>query len=298
MFNLLIYLLLFYNNVHGYSVMDQETPEEHRLLDSMSNRLSNLHQEVLQEQDSFENALEAWTGRWMPDHDPKPTAAPKISSVESSGHHVIPMGPSNDCDDGNSNLEVDWDHSPVNYTCYGRKITPDLSIASKYYCEHVPKYYSALHMCMPESIKYDDVIPLYGNHRPVWPVYGEYVFLPKQRWLHSMEHGGVVMLYHPCANPLLVKQLKDLVRNCLRRHIITPYSLLSEDRPLALVTWGCRLEMSYVNRNVVESFIRKKALRGPEAISKDGIFTDGLISKSRIVTDQDDTTLCPRIHFQ
>lgn len=26
-----------------------------------------------------------------------------------------------------------------------------------------------------------------GTHRALWPIYGEYKFLPKQRWLHSME---------------------------------------------------------------------------------------------------------------
>lgn len=27
------------------------------------------------------------------------------------------------------------------------------------------------------------------GHRPLWPVYGEYLFVPPQRWLHSVEHG-------------------------------------------------------------------------------------------------------------
>lgn len=37
-----------------------------------------------------------------------------------------------------------------------------------------------------------------GPHRPLWPVYGEYVYLPPQRWLHALEvnitllHGNVV----------------------------------------------------------------------------------------------------------
>lgn len=26
-----------------------------------------------------------------------------------------------------------------------------------------------------------------GTHRPLWPAYGEYVYVPKQRWLHSLE---------------------------------------------------------------------------------------------------------------
>lgn len=26
-----------------------------------------------------------------------------------------------------------------------------------------------------------------GSHRPAWAKYGEYKFLPKQRWLHNLE---------------------------------------------------------------------------------------------------------------
>ncbi|XP_015121381.1 uncharacterized protein LOC107044130 isoform X2 [Diachasma alloeum] len=295
MFNSLIYFLLFYNGVHGYTILDRERREKYNSMDSMidSSRINSL-ENLLSEQNSFEDALEHWTGRWMPDHDPEPTAAPIIDSDHSSMQSGVAMGPSHNCDDGQTNLQVDWDHSPVNYTCYGQKITPDSSNDPTVYCEHIPENYQALHICMTKTIEYDDVIPVYGNHRPVWPVYGEYIFLPNQRWLHSLEHGGLVMLYHPCANPLEVERLKDLVRNCLRRHVITPYSLMSEDRPLALVAWGCRLEMSYVNPKIVQDFIRRKALRGPEAISRDGIFSDGIINKSKIVTDEDDTTLCPQ----
>ena len=47
---------------------------------------------------------------------------------------------------------------------------------------------------------------------------------------NCFQHGGVVMLYHPCANQLEVQKLKELVKGCLRRHIITPYNLLNEDR--------------------------------------------------------------------
>lgn len=62
-----------------------------------------------------------------------------------------------------------------------------------------------------------------------------------------------------------------------------------------MLAWGCRLTMSYVNPSVVQHFIRKRALRGPEKISDDGDFQDGLLNKAKIITDEDDTTLCPAI---
>ena len=75
-------------------------------------------------------------------------------------------------------------------------------------------------------------------------------FVPAQRWLHNIEHGAVVMLYHPCTHPETVAALRRLVTCCIRKHIITPSTNLSEKRPLALVAWGCRMTMSHINSQV------------------------------------------------
>lgn len=64
-------------------------------------------------------------------------------------------------------------------------------------------------------------------------------------------------------------------------------------QPLALLTWGCRLTMSYVNPTIVKHFVRVKALRGPERLSNDGYFQDQLLSKAELVFDKDDSILCP-----
>jgi len=40
--------------------------------------------------------------------------------------------------------------------------------------------------------------PSTGRHRERWPKYGEYSFIPEQRWLHSAEHGAMIFLYNPC----------------------------------------------------------------------------------------------------
>lgn len=130
------------------------------------------------------------------------------------------------------------------------------------------------------------------------------------------------MLYHPCANRLEVNRLRDLVSRCLWRHVITPCSDLDEDyvstrgslnllhqflqvwltivvpllQPLALLSWGCKLAMSYVNPAVVTRFIRERALNGPERMSTDGQFKDALLKPSNLVTDPTDSRLCPGIH--
>jgi hypothetical protein len=40
--------------------------------------------------------------------------------------------------------------------------------------------------------------PTIAPHRLLWPRWGRYTFLPIQRWLHHVEHGGMAILYHPC----------------------------------------------------------------------------------------------------
>ncbi|RZC14256.1 uncharacterized protein BDFB_003171, partial [Asbolus verrucosus] len=162
---------------------------------------------------------------------------------------------------------------------------------------YVTYSYSAAHKCMDRPIEYDNMIPTFGTHRPLWARYGEYTFLPKQRWLHNLEHGAVVMLYHPCADKNEVNILKILVKKCLYRHIITPYNLLSPEHPLALVTWGHRLEMSKVAPEIVLDFIKHHALKGPEQTAKDGQYDLMLEKHAQIVSDILDHQLCKLYDF-
>jgi len=209
----------------------------------------------------------------------------------------IKMGELNSCDDAKSNLDVDWLDDARNYTCYHpeRKLHPTPK-KSKLECQMPPKNYFDKHICMNDTIEYDDVIPHHGDHRPLWPKFGEYKFVPVQRWLHNVEHGAVVMLYHPCTHHRLVNKLKKIVKGCIRKHIITPYHGLTEKQPLALVAWGCRLLMSTVNVDEVVNFIREKGLHGPEGwLPKQGQYTHELIELAKPPKGStiNDSVLCP-----
>lgn len=126
-----------------------------------------------------------------------------------------------------------------------------------------------------------------------WAAFGEYFYIPPQRWLHNLEHGAIVALYHPCANVGLVERLKKLVKSCLYRHIITPYRELTADRPFALAAWGTSLEFSVIDEPTLLDFIRKYAKTGPEKVSRDGQYKQMLTESSKIITDVDDSNLCP-----
>ena len=86
------------------------------------------------------------------------------------------------------------------------------------------------HHCMWETIQYRDRPPSYGPYRPLAPKYGVYKYLPPQRWLHTLESGGVAFLYHPCVDPEQVAQLKTLAESCLGGYVVTPYTNLTQDK--------------------------------------------------------------------
>lgn len=109
-----------------------------------------------------------------------------------------------------------------------------------------------------------------------------------------MEHGSIVALYHPCANRQEVNKLKTIVKQCLYRHVITPYKLPNSDKPFALVAWGKSLEMSFINSKMIIGFIRMNALQGPESISKDGQYSE-MIAEAAVQVSLNDASLCPNM---
>lgn len=84
-----------------------------------------------------------------------------------------------------------------------------------------------------------------------------------------------------------------MVKSCLFRHVITAYEKLTPERPFALVAWGKSLELSYADPKVVMAFIRMNALQGPEKTSRQGQYRGGLIEPAAVVSNDDDSNLCP-----
>lgn len=235
-----------------------------------------------------------WNGNWFPENPDN------TDYKESTYEHDRIMGiPNSNCDDGEVNLQTDFDPSSTEhakmYTCLeASSYKPNSNLEPIETIYTVPKFYTPVHKCMNETITYDQKIPTLGYHRPLWPVYGEYKYLPPQRWLHSLEHGAIVMLYDPCALSSQVDKLKNLLKSCLFRHIITPHKL-SKERPLALVAWATSLEMSMYDKTTAVEFIKKYAKAGPEKVSRQGQFKKMLIEESKIVSDSDDSEICGNI---
>ncbi|KAK7087127.1 uncharacterized protein [Littorina saxatilis] len=213
-------------------------------------------------------------------------------SGKKGDHGGVAMGVLSPCDDAKTNIEIDWDpQSSAEYTCDSDTLSPSVpKIQSS--CMEEPD--EGIHVCYPHAINYTDIPPTSGRHRPNWPVYGEYTYVPQQRWLHSLEHGAIVMLYHSCADPQQVETLRNIVTGCLRKHIITPYKLLPEEMPFALLTWGCKLLMSSVTTSVATNFIKSRALQAPEGqVAGDGEYNTSLTVPAQTVSDYKDSVICP-----
>ncbi|XP_050436905.1 uncharacterized protein LOC126843407 [Adelges cooleyi] len=250
-----------------------------------------------------------WNGRYLPDRTDSDhyEGIPKVVENDDFAWYNTPkrkvnvptmgyMDINSTCDDGKTNLTTDWDGSFYNYTCLQMDylpITPEVEPLLER--DLLPKYYVANHVCMKENISYHQDIPSFGSHRPAWAKYGEYTFLPRQRWLHNLEHGAVVMLYHPCTHPILVQRMRTVLKGCLFRHIITPYNLVPTSRPIVLVTWGNRLYMNDVDTKLAVEYIKKYANHAKETTARDGQYDHLLLDKAEVISP-DDVNICPTPH--
>ena len=75
------------------------------------------------------------------------------------------------------------------------------------HCHPAPRILTLHLLCIQHPIFYDNlnfaeatnphktIPPSVGRHRERWGKWGEYDFLPPQRWMHNNEHGAAVFLY-------------------------------------------------------------------------------------------------------
>jgi hypothetical protein len=131
----------------------------------------------------------------------------------------------------------------------------------------------ATHVPEGTVVQYKANPPATGSHWPAWDMtWGNYVNppLPPMRWLHNLEHGGVVLLYNcpsGCASEVAAL---TAIKNGLRpdkfnaiRVIITPYPGMP--RKFAAVAWKWRWLGDSVDENAIKCFIATRYDRAPES---------------------------------
>lgn len=128
------------------------------------------------------------------------------------------------------------------------------------------------HVPVGTRVRYGHYPPTSGPHwpRPArWGVYDEAV--PEEVWVHNLEHGGIVLLYHcPTPCPDLVRQLRLVYAtfpSSKHGHVkllITPYPKLRTR--LAILAWTWLDELEELDRDRLLRFYKTHVDRGPEDV--------------------------------
>ena len=149
------------------------------------------------------------------------------------------------------------------------------------YTEYFP---SSGNMHIAEGpIYYEEDLPSSGPHRPQWAKWGEYTYLPPQRWLHNLEHGGITFLYHPCADQRIIDELKELINDIPEdddgafRWILTPSARLRT--PLAILAWEWKYEAECVDQEIARDFVQRQYRQAPEDIARDGAYSEEWVGR-------------------
>lgn len=117
-----------------------------------------------------------------------------------------------------------------------------------------------------ESASYESRPPVSGSHAPGAAPCGTYAQpLPDEQMVHTLEHGGVGILY---ALDAPVKQIRDaeaLVKSFPSHVFSEPYTGL--ESPFATVAWGYLMEMDSYDEAAIRDFVEAFRAGGdaPEA---------------------------------
>ncbi|MSP91074.1 MAG: DUF3105 domain-containing protein [Myxococcales bacterium] len=136
--------------------------------------------------------------------------------------------------------------------------------------------FGGTHVALPEVITYTDSPPASGPHRGQWARWGEYAYLPPQRWLHNLEHGGVALLYDPCAPAFRVCELRALAKARAAasggafRWVMTPYPGLGA--AVAVVTWRWRWRGTVLDLAAIDAFLTAHYRKAPEDFDFEGSY--------------------------
>jgi hypothetical protein len=115
----------------------------------------------------------------------------------------------------------------------------------------------------PHPFPYSTNPPTSGPHNPSplpWDIYDT----PQddESIVHSLEHGGVIVSYHPSLAPAVVARLRALVELYPEEVILAPRP--ANDVPIALTSWGRLQKFAEYDEPAIQNFIDRNRAHGPE----------------------------------
>jgi len=136
----------------------------------------------------------------------------------------------------------------------------------------VPTEGSAAHVPDGSTLTYKHYPPSSGHHYPSPAPAGlSATPIPEGNWVHSLEHGYVVILYKPSAGgAALDGQLRELLKTFpTEKHrevklVITPYDHM--DSPITAVAWERQLSLDTFDAGQLRQFYQAYVDHGPEDV--------------------------------
>jgi Protein of unknown function (DUF3105) len=127
------------------------------------------------------------------------------------------------------------------------------------------------HVSDGETITYKNYPPSSGTHYSSPQDAGYYdTTIPEGKFVHSMEHGYVVLYYKPDLPDATKEQLKSLMtalplgKYGKVKMVIVPYTNMST--PLTVAAWDRLLPMDSYNFDVIKAFYQQYVDKGPEDV--------------------------------
>lgn len=132
------------------------------------------------------------------------------------------------------------------------------------------------HVATGSAVTWNHNPPASGRHYPVWARYTAYSsVVPRGYWVHNLEHGAIVLLHRPDADPATIAALRAAYESipdeptCQRRlAVLTPDPLL--ETPTAVVAWGFVMTCEPVDADAIRVFANAHQHQGPEQNCVDG----------------------------
>ncbi len=169
---------------------------------------------------------------------------------------------------------------------YSRECKTDLS------CEHADAVAECKEEYLPTNdqrhiegeLSYLVYPPPGGPHNACWWEWGVSADeVPEERWIHNMEHGGVVFLYNcpeGCDEEVnqIITEFGDR-----ERVIISPYSHM--EWRFAVVAWEYRTLMNCLDIDALKRFYEDRFAKGPEDVA--AMPSSGCMENDETATDTD-----------
>ena len=129
----------------------------------------------------------------------------------------------------------------------------------------------------------------------MWGRWREYEYMPPQRYIHNLEHGGIALLYNPCASEDMIDSLRTLA--CSRpdddggpfRWVLTPYVGLETN--IAIIAWEWTYSNNCFDSQSITEFINEHYRNAPEDFYYNGSYDTLYLGKCEAYGCNDESAL-------